>query len=108
MKRLEISVPDMNDSFSKVVLDEKEYLLRFTWNDTAERWSFGVYTVLREPIAQGLKLVPRFPLNMQYNDERLPEGIFGVYTKLGSVGRHDFAEGRAVFAYIPNGEGAGP
>jgi hypothetical protein len=103
MERIEILVPDMNDSFSKAVLDGKEYLLRFTWNDTAGRWNFGIYTVLREPIIQGIKLVPQFPVNLQYIDERLPSGIFGVYTKLEVIGRKDFIDKKAVFAYIPNG-----
>jgi hypothetical protein len=101
MERLEISVPDLNDSFSKVVLDGAEYLMRFTWNDTAGRWSFGIYTILREPIVQGLKIVPQFPLNLQYIDERLPNGIFGVYSKLEVIGRQDFNDKKAVFAYIP-------
>ena len=100
MQRLEIFVPDMNDGFSRVILDGAEYLLRFTWNDSKERWYFGIYTVLREPIVQGLKIVPHFPINIQYIDERLPSGIFGVYTNLEAVGRSDFTEGRAVFAFI--------
>ena len=100
MQRLEIFVPDMNDSFSRAVLDGAEYLLRFTWNHAEERWYFGIYTTLREPVVQGLKLVPQFPVNIQYIDERLPSGIFGVYTTLDSVGRSDFTEGRAVFAYV--------
>lgn len=104
MKRLEIYVPDMNDSFSRVLLDGTEYLLQFTWNDTKGRWYFGVYTVLREPIVQGLKLVPQFPINMQYIDKRLPSGIFGVYTNLEAVGRSDFANGKAVFAFVSSKE----
>lgn len=104
MERLEIFIPDMNDSFSRVILDGSEYLLRFTWNDTKERWYFGIYTVLRVPIVQGLKLVPHFPLNMQYIDERLPTGIFGVYTNLEAIGRSDFNSGKAIFAYVPNSE----
>jgi hypothetical protein len=106
MDRLEIKVPDMNDSFSKVVIGNTEYWLRFTWNDTKARWSFGIYTILREPIVQGIKLVPKFPINLQYIDERMPSGIFGVYSNLEAVGRPDFAEGRAVFAYIPKSEGS--
>jgi hypothetical protein len=53
-----------------------------------------------------LKLVPKFPVSIQYIDERLPSGIFGVYTTLGAVGRSDFTDGRAIFAYVPNGEEA--
>jgi len=104
MKRLEIAVPNYNDSYSKVVLDGTQYQLRLTWNDTAQRWYFGIYTALREPIVTGLKLVPQFPLNLQYIDERMPSGVFGVYSKLNAVGRNDFLNGKAVFAYIPNVE----
>ena len=107
MTRLEISVPDMNDSFSRVVLDGTQYLIRFTWNDTAKRWSFGLYTIQKEPIIQGQRMVPRFPLNLQIVNENFPSGIFGVYSDLDSVGRNDFIDGRAVFAYIPaTGEGS--
>jgi len=98
--RIDISVPDMNDSFSRVVLDGTQYFIRFTWNDTAQRWSFGLYTIQKEPIIQGQRMVPRFPLNLQIARENVPKGIFGVYTDLASVGRHDFINGRAAFAYI--------
>ena len=100
MIRLEIAVPDMNDSFSRVVLDGVQYLIRFTWNDTAQRWSFGLFTIQKEPLIQGQRMVPRFPLNLQIVNVKFPTGIFGVYTDLESVGRHDFTNGRAVFAYI--------
>jgi len=98
---LKIDVPDRNDSFSRVVLDGRQYLIRFTWNEAARRWSFGIYTMQREPIAIGLRMVPRFPLTLQIVDEDFPRGIFGVYTELPSVGRQDFVQGNAEFAYIP-------
>ena len=100
MKRLELEVPDLNDSFSRCVLDGQEYLLRFTWSDTAQRWSFGLYTSQREPIKVGIRIVPNFPLNLQIADSGFPPGIFGAYSKLPAIGRMDFAEGKAVFAYI--------
>jgi len=104
LDRIDISVPDMNDSFSRVVLDGTQYLLRFTWNETAQRWSFGLFTTQREPLMQGLRIVPRFPLNLQTVDERIPNGIFGVFTDFESVGREDFINGRAAFVYISAGE----
>lgn len=106
MTRTEIIVPDMNDSFSKVTIEGREYLLRFTWNDTKARWTFGVYTVMRDPIIQGIKLVPQFPVNIQYIDERLPAVMFGVYTNLAAVGRYDFHNKKAIFAYVPVHEAA--
>jgi len=98
---IDISVPDMNDSFSRVVLDGTQYLIRFTWNEAAQRWSFGLYTMQREPISVGIKLVPRFPLNLQIVDDRYPAGVFGVYSDFEAVGRNDFIEGKAAFSYIP-------
>ncbi|GHU95076.1 hypothetical protein FACS1894208_07280 [Clostridia bacterium] len=106
MQRLEIFVPDYNDSFSKLVLDGTEYQIRFTWNDTTQRWAFGLFTVLKEPIIQGVKIVPGFPLNLQYVDNRLPGGIIGVYTKLAAVGHEDFKNGKAILAYVPADGGA--
>ena len=107
MARLDIAVPDLNDSFSRVVLDGTQYLIRFTWNDTAQRWSFGLYTIQREPLVQGQRMVPLFPLNLQIMGEEFPRGIFGVFSDLERVGRHDFLDGRAAFAYVSAGEGAG-
>ena len=100
MNITEISVPDHNDSFSRVVLDGVQYQIRFTWNETAGRWSFGLYTMQKEPIAVGIKLVPHFPLNLQIVDEHFPSGVFGVYCDYEAVGRRDFMEGKASFAYI--------
>ena len=105
MDRLIITVPDMNDSFSRVVLDGTQYFIRFTWNETARRWSFGLYTIQREPLVRGQRMIPRFPLNLQIIDESFPAGVFGVYSDLPHVGRNDFTEGRAVFAYISAHQG---
>jgi len=101
MNRLEISVPNINDSFSRVILDGVQYQIRFTWNDTAKRWNFGLYTIQREPIVEGVRLIPQFPLNLQIADDRFPNGIFAVYSNSDIVGRDYFINGKAVFAYIP-------
>ena len=98
-KILDIIVPDMHDSFSRVVLDNVQYWIRFTFNDTAQRWHFGLYTMQREPLVDGIRLVPRFPLNLQIVDDRFPTGVFGVYSDFDYIGRNDFVEGRATFTY---------
>ena len=103
MNILEISVPDHNDSFSRVVLDGIQYQVRFTWSEAAGRWSFGLYSMQKEPIAVGIKLVPRFPLSLQIVNEHFPAGVFGVYSDLEAVGRNDFLNGKATFAYISAG-----
>jgi hypothetical protein len=99
--RQDIKVPDFNDSYVKFnsEIDKKVFYLRFTWNETSKRWLFGIYTDERKPIVQMVKIVPQFPLLFNHIDERLPSGTFGVYTALKSVGRQDFKENKAIFAY---------
>lgn len=98
-----ISVPDMNDSFSRVVLDGTAYQMRFTWNDTAKRWMWGLYTSDRTPIIEGVKIVPSFPINLFCVRPGLPAGAFGAITELESIGRNDFIDGNAQFVFIPAG-----
>ena len=104
--RLDIAVPDMNDSFSRVVLDGTQYYIRFTWNHTAQRWSFGLYTMQKAPLIQGQRMIPRFPLTLQKVNDGIPTGLFGVFSDLESIGRDDFASGKAAFAYISLNEEA--
>lgn len=97
-----IEVPDRNDSVSRVVLSGKQYLIRFTYNDTGGYWSFGLSDALGKPIVIGVKIVPRFPLNVFYSSvAELPVGVFGVMTELNKVGRRDFVDGKASFLFAP-------
>ena len=106
MSIVRIAVPDHNDSFSRVVLDGVQYLVRFTYSAEADRWSFGLYTMQKEPIAVGVRIVPNFPLNLQIVSADFPKGVFGAYSGNSFIGRDDFRNGRAEFAYIPEGGGA--
>ena len=96
-----ITVPDMNDSVSRITLGGKPYHIRFTYNDTKDFWKFGLYTVLDEPIITGIKIVPRFPINIFYGVGKEPYGLFGVETNLDRIGRYDFANGNAYFFFMP-------
>ena len=96
-----IEVPDMNDSVSRVVLAGTAYHIRFTWIDSAGYWTFGLYDTQDNPIVIGVKIVPRFPINVFYSLTRMPTGIFGVMTKLDRIGRNDFTEGNAQFIFCP-------
>ena len=88
-----IEVPDMNYSVSRIVLNGKQYLIRFTYNDIGGYWSFGLSDALGEPIVMGVKVVPRFPLNVfYYGVAELPMGVFGVMTELDKVGRADLGK----------------
>ena len=99
MEYIEIEVPDMNDSVSRITLNETVYQIRFTYNDTKDYWKFGLYTATGDPIIVGMKIVPQFPLNLFHNFASLPFGVFGVFTKLERIGRDDFKNGKAKFVF---------
>lgn len=94
--------PDMHDSFSRVVLNNTEYLIRFTYNDTGDYWTFGLYDGEQRPLAAGIKIVPNSPLNFFYPCNGLPDGTFGVISDLDRIGRRAFQDGRTKFIFIPN------
>lgn len=97
-----IQAPDYNDSFCRVVLDNEEYLMRFTYNAHGDYWSWGLYKDEETPIVVGIKIVPNFPLTFFYEDDRLPNGVFGCLSDKETVGRNDFINESAVFIFIPN------
>ncbi len=95
-----ISVPDMNDSFSRIVLDGKEILLRFTYCVSGGYWLFGVYTLDEKPIVASMKIVPDSPLNIWYRDDRMPMGTFGAVSDNEIIGRNSFLNGEAEFVFL--------
>lgn len=96
-----IEVPDMNDSLSRLVLNGQFFQIRFTYNDTKDYWSFGLYDDQDNPVAIGMKIVPGAVLNMFFGRTKLPKGVFGVITKLDRIGRNDFQNGKAKFVFVP-------
>lgn len=101
---LYITVPDMNDSMSSITIGKKEYLIRFTYNEMGDFWSFGIYSVEEEPIIAMTRIVPNFPLTHFYAYTDLSDGAFGAISSDGNVGRSAFKEGTAEFVYIPYSE----
>lgn len=101
---LYINVPDMNDSMSSISIDGKEYMLRFTYNELYDYWSFGLYDKDKVPIIAMTKIVPNFPLFHPYTDTGIPDGIFGCLSDADRVGREAFRDKTAEFVYIPNAE----
>ena len=96
-----IDVPDMNDSVSRVVLDNVPYQIRFTYNMTGDYWKFGLSDSQGNPIVQGVKIVPTFPLNLFVGSDEMPFGVFAVLTKLDRIGRNDFRDDKAKFVFCP-------
>lgn len=97
-----ITPPDLNDSFSRIVLLGKEYQMRFTWNDTCEYWTMGLYSIEHRAYVSNIKIVPNSPLNFFYQTNNLPNGVFAASSALDSIGRNDFKNGRAKLMFIPN------
>ena len=99
-----IEVPDMNDSISKISIDGKTYGIRFTYNESCNYWSFGVYDDNDIPIIGMTRIVPNFPLTYFYKYTELPDGVFGCLSDIDTVGRDAFKEKTAEFVYIPYDE----
>jgi hypothetical protein len=82
----------------KTRLDGRDYLLRFAYNERAERFSLSIYDESDEPLIEGLWLVANWPLLRHYrHDARLPPGELWVsdLTGDGSPPRLDeLGEGR--------------
>ncbi len=98
-----IQPPNLTDSLSRVVLDGKEYLIRFTYNVKKDYWTFGLHEVDETVIISGIKIVPNFPLTCfcSYKNKDLPNGIFGCLTNKEHVRKDDFVNGDAIFCFIP-------
>lgn len=77
-----IQIPDMNDSFSRVVLCRKEYLVRFLYNGEYDYWSFGVYDTGKNILLQHRKIVPLSPLTHFDTSVRIPQGDIWMFYKL--------------------------
>lgn len=98
---LYITVPDMNDSISTITIDEKLYVLRFTYNGSGDYWTFGVSDIDDNPIISPTKIVPNFPLTHFYNFTELPSGIFGAISEEERITRNSFVDEKAEFVFIP-------
>lgn len=91
------------DSYSRVVLERKEYLLRFTYNTVFDYWTMGIYDTDRNPLTSGMKLVPNFPLNHYLKKDNTPKGVFTVVciANKDNIGKNDFENGNAGLVYVP-------
>lgn len=99
-----IKVPDMNDSMSNISIDGKEYVIRFTYNERNDYWSFGLYDIHKNPIIAMTRIVPNFPIFHYYTDTDIPDGTFGCISDSETVGRQSFNNKTAEFVFIPNSE----
>lgn len=101
---LYIMVPDENDSISQLTIGDTDYHIRFTYNETYDYWSFGLYDADEIPVIAMTRIVPNFPLFHFYAGESLPDGAFGCISDTEKVGREAFNAGTAEFVFIPYDE----
>ena len=102
---IKITVPDKNDSVSKISLSGRVYYLRFTYNPTFKYWSIGVYDEALSPLVALTKLVPMYPqmeVYKTYTD--MPDGVIGCFSRVSKLDRNSFNNGDAVITYAPNSE----
>ena len=94
-----INVPDYDDSISLAIIGEVRCRLRFRWDTVGEFWEFGVYDTEFNPIFQGIKVVPNFPLNLFSGHVEFSNGYFYVNTNEQRLTRDSFKNGLAVFMF---------
>lgn len=96
--------PDSNDSLTRLVLNNKEYVFHFSYNYHGDFWTMGIYENYTTPIVTCIKVVPEYPLTHFLEIAELPEGIIFVETTLERIGRKDFVDGNAQFVFVANDE----
>jgi hypothetical protein len=89
---------------SSLSINGVEYVLRFTYNERYDYWSFGLYGENYEPIIAMTRIVPNFPLFHFYTSSDIPDGVFGCVSDIDTVGRYAFKNKTAEFVYIPKSE----
>lgn len=97
MTETQIFLPQEHDSFSEVTINGERFLLRFSYNDTFDYWSLGIYELNRTPIIAGMKIVPNIPLNLFIRLRRLGDTYFIATSKHQHIGWRDFWDGAAQF-----------
>jgi hypothetical protein len=87
----------------RTVLDGREYVLRFRWNQRAAKWYLSLFDQDESPIYVGVKLVINFPLfGPRLVDDRAPPGeLLAIDTEATGAdpGLHDLG-GRIKIVYI--------
>ena len=105
MKYQEISLPTSNNDYLfRCLLDGKSTVLHMAYNSTDDCWTIGFCDDSGNPIVDGIRVVPNFPLNIWYVAYDIPQGALFVSTSESKVSRYDFDNGIATLCYIPSGE----
>lgn len=98
---------DGPDILTTVTLDGTQYKIRVLWNDIGKYWTLSLRTVDNDSLLEGVKAVPDFPLLVPYHRPGIPAGelmVITMDTTIQTVNRSDFANGKAILAYVTEAE----
>lgn len=87
----------------RVVLDGREYVLAFQWNQREAKWYLSISDQDGSPIVHGIKVVANFPLLRRLRDRRAPPGELYAQDRSGAgadPGLRDFGT-RVILVYHP-------
>lgn len=101
---IEIIVPERADSVSRISLEDNEYKLRFTYNESGNFWSLGIKNANDDILVSSIRIVPNFPLNVFLGTKDAPKGIFVCICNNGDIDKYAFVDGRAHMCYMESGE----
>lgn len=74
---------ELSSYTQRTILDGREYLLTFQWNQREEKWYLSIADQDGDPLGQGIKVVANFPLNRALTDIRSPPGILYAMDRTG-------------------------
>src|SRR5574344_2059718 len=72
---------------SQIDLDDKRYMLYFSWNSRCEYWEFSIYNEDKKLLVGGIRLVTKIDLLDEYRNYilDLPKGSLQVVPKNDNV-----------------------
>ncbi len=108
---INLSLANADDFVTSAVLDNENYRLHFSWNNTGF-WTMDIRDDKNIDIVRGIKLVPNFPLLNQYRrlSNKIPRGEFVVAVvnqsadKNQTISREGFISGEFTLIYVPQEE----
>ena len=101
----EITVPnEQNDFIMRVPMDGKPRTIHMSYNSGGDFWTIGYCDDDSNPIVDGIKIIPNYPLNIWYTSYEIPQGLLYVRTSLERVGRYAFRDGLAALCYVPESQ----
>lgn len=102
-----LSFLDANDIAFLATLDGTQYRLRMLWNDVGGFWTLSIRTPAGASLVEGVKVVPNYALLTPYHRPGIPPGeLLAITTDEAkqTIGRADFANGRATLVYATEDE----